>query len=135
MQAGVLSRINPTPVPNVIEPLSHSSEVWLKTLKIAEKKLSDNKLPPLNLTNCNPQSAEENMEAVIKVLNASQEEDQKNRWSYTWRGKKVIVVERLGKILKYVEKYSKVVDIAIQSDPGVAALVWAGIWAIMQVRI
>ena len=57
------------------------------------------------------------------------------RWSYTWRGKKVIVVERLGKILKSVEKYSKVVDIAVQSNPQVTALVWAAVWAIMRVCI
>ena len=39
----------------------------------------------------------------------------------------------IGKILKRVEKYSKVVDTAVQSNPQVSALVWAGIRAIMQV--
>ena len=43
-------------------------------------------------------------------------------------------MERLGKILKVVEKYSKVVDIAVQCNPQVSALVWAGVWAIMRVR-
>jgi len=83
----------------------------------------------MNLTS---QSAEENIEAVVKALNIAQEDDKKKRWGYTWRGKEVIVVERLGKILKSVEKYSRIVDIAVQSNPQVSALVWAGVWAIMQ---
>ena len=73
------------------------------------------------------------MKAVVNALNMSQEDDMKKRWSYPWRGKKIIVVERLGKILKHVEKYTKVVDIAIQSNPQVSALVWAGIWVILRV--
>ena len=73
------------------------------------------------------------MKDVVNALIMSQEDDMKKKWNYTWRGKKIIVVERLGKILKNVEKYTKVVDIAIQSNPQVSALVWAGIWAILRV--
>ena len=120
----------PTTGPNIIEP---SSVVWTKALDIAKKKLSDNNLPPLDLTNLTSQSAEENMKDVVNALIMSQEDDMKKKWNYTWRGKKIIVVERLGKILKNVEKYTKVVDIAIQSNPQVSALVWAGIWAILRV--
>ena len=109
--------------------------VWAKTLEITKKKLNDNNLPPLNLTNLTSQSAEEYINIVIEALNTLQEDEKKKRWSYTWRGKKIIVVERLGKILKIVEKYSKVVDTAIRSTPQVGALVWAGVWAIMRVRI
>ena len=108
--------------------------VWAEALKIAKKKLNNNNLP-LDLTNLTSESATENIEAVIKALHTLQEDDKKKRWSYTWRGKKVIVMERLGKILKCVEKYSKVVDTAIQSSPEVSALVWAGVWGIMRVRI
>ncbi|KAF8436093.1 hypothetical protein BGX38DRAFT_100554 [Terfezia claveryi] len=122
-------------VPAVPPQTKSASQVWAKTLELAEKKLNDNNLPPLNPTNLTSQSAEENIEAVIKALNTVQKDDKKKRWSYTWRGKKVIVVERLGKLLKNVEKYSKVVDIAIQANPQVSALVWAGVWGIMRVRI
>ena len=114
---------------------SHSSTVWAKTLEITKKKLIDNGLPPLDLTNFTSQSAEENMQAFVKALNTLQKDEKKKGWSYTWKGKKVLVMEHLGKILKSMEKYSKVVDIAIQSNPQVSALVWAGIWAIMRVRI
>ena len=109
--------------------------VWAKVLEITKKKLNDNNLPPLNLTNLTSQSAKENIEAIIKALDTLQKDNKIKRWSYSWRGKKVIIVERLGKILKSAEKYSKVVDTAIQINPQMSALVWAGIWAIMQVRI
>lgn len=120
---------------NALEPSPHSSLVWAKSLDIAKTKLDDNNLPPLDLTNLTSQSAEENIKAVIGGLITAQQDDKIKRWSYTWRGKKVIVVERLGQILKRVEKYSKVVDIAVQSNPQVTALVWAAIWTIMRVCI
>ena len=124
-----------TPAPNAIEPPSHFAVVWGKTLEIAKKKLSDKNLPLLDLTTLTSHSAEKNIAAVVKALNAIQEDDKKNRWSYTWCGKEVIIVEHLGKILKTVEKYSKVIDTTIQSNPEVTALVWGAVRAIMQVCI
>ena len=122
VHAIVLPEMKSAPDPDGIEP---SSQVWAKALKIAKKKLGDNNLPPLDLTNLISQSAEENMEAIVKALNTAQEDHKKQRWRYT---------ERLGKILKSVETYTKVVDTAIQSNPQVSALVWAGMRAGMQVR-
>lgn len=120
-------------VPNLIEPSPHSSAAWDKALEIAKEKLGD-KLP-LDLTNLTLQSAEENMEVVIKALHTLQEDDKKKRWSYTWRGKKVMIVEQAGKIFKSIDKYSKIVGTAVQSNPQISALVWAGVLAIMRVRI
>ena len=132
VHAAVLPQTEPTPGPDVILPSPHSSTVWAEALRIAEKKLGHNNLP-LNLTNFTTQSAEENIEAVVKGLITLQEDDRKKRWRYTRNGKEVIIVERLGKIFKTVEKYSKVTT-AFQSNQ-VTALVWAGICGIIQVRI
>ena len=135
IQPAVQPQAKPIPGLDVIEPLSHSSIVWAKALQVAKKKLEDSNLPQLDLTNLTSQSAEENIQAVIKALNTLLEGDKRKRWSYTWRGKEVIIVERLGRILRIVEKYSKAVDMAIQSNPQVSALVWAGVCAIMRVCI
>ena len=135
VHTAILPHTKSIPGPGVIGPSSQSSVVWAKTLEIAKQKLSDKNLPPLDLTNITSQSAEENIEAVIKTLITIQKDDKRKQWSYNWRGKEVIVVEHLGKFLKTAEKYSKVVDTAVQSNPEVTALVWAGIRAIMQVRM
>ena len=103
---------------------------WAGALKIAKTKLGDSF--PLELTNLTPG---DNIRAIIEALNTLQKDEKKKRWSYTWRGREVVIVERLGRILKIVEPYSKVVDIAIQANPQVAALVWASVWTIMRVGI
>lgn len=133
MHAVVLPLAKSNLVPNLIEPSPHSSAAWDKALEIAEERLGDK--IPLDLTNLTLQSAEENMEVVIKALHTLQEDDKKKKWSYTWRGKKVIIVEQVGKIFKSIDKYSKIVDTAVQSNPQISALVWAGVLAIMRVRI
>ena len=119
-----------------IKPPTHFSVVWTQTLKIAEEKLRDNKLPPLDTTKLTSKSAKENIGAVIESLNALREDKQNKQWSYTARdGRKIIFVERLGEILRSMEPYTKIVDTVIQHDPQVIALVWGGIQAIIQVRI
>ena len=135
LHAAVLPETKSTPVPEIIEPSSPSAMIWTKALDLIKKKLRDNNLPPLDLMNLTSQSMEENIEAVVIALNSFQKDNKKQQWSYTWRGKEVIVVEHLGKFLKIAEKYSKVVDTAIASSAPVGTLVWAGVRAIMQVRI
>ena len=134
MHIAGLPQTEPTQGPNTMSSSSHSSRVWANALKIAEQKLSDNNLPPLDVTHLNSDSAEGNIVSVIDVLKTLQGGEKKKRWRYTWRGKEIMVVERLGEVLKSVDKYSKIVDTAIQSNPQVSALVWAGIWGIMRVR-
>ena len=103
---------------------------WAAALKIAKDKLGGSF--PLELTNRTPG---DNIRSVIEALKTLQKDEKKKRWSYTWRGRQVMIVERLGRILKIVEPYSKGVNTAIQANPHVAALVWAGVWAIMRVGI
>ena len=121
--------------PHTIEPQPHSSVVWTKALDIAQNKLSENNLPQLDTTKLTSESAGENIDAVVKSLNVLQQDGQKNRWRYTWRGKEIIIAERLGKILRSIEKYSTAVGTAIQCGPPVSAIVWAGIQGIMRVCI
>ena len=123
----VLPGTKSAPGPNIVDV------AWAEAMKIAKEKLGDTF--PLELMNLTPQPAGDNIRAIIGALNTLQTDEKKKQWSYTWRGKKVIIAERLGRILKIVEPYSKVVDTAIQVNPQVAALVWAGVWAIMRVGI
>ena len=124
MHTAVLPQTKPTPGPSTTEPEPLlKSSIWTDALKLVEQKLRNNKLPPLN-PQLNSDSAEKNIGSIIEALGGVQEDDKKKRW----------IGERFGKILKCVEKYSKIVDTAIQANPQVAALVWAGIWGMIRVR-
>ena len=125
-----------TPGPDLIKPSPHSSVVvWAKVLDIVKKKLGDNNLPPLDVMNLTSQSAEESIGAVVTALKTLQNDGKRKRWRLTWGDKEFIIVEHFGKILKYMEKYSRLVDTAIQHSPQVTALVWTGVRAILQVCI
>ena len=70
------------------------------------------------------------------MLEGALEDEQKRRLRFPgWHGKAIVVVERLGTVLKTMNKYATIVDVAIQHSPEVTALVWAGIRVILQVRI
>ena len=117
-----------------IPGLSHSSVVWSKALEMAKKKLSNNNLPPLDLSNLTPQSAEENIEAVINALSILQKDAKKGGGWYPWHKREGVLVERFENIIRTVEKHSKALGTAIQSPP-VSALFWASVWAILRVCI
>jgi len=115
-------------------PLSSSSHVWQKTLEIAQKSLAKYKLPSLELGNLQSQSAAENIQALVAELEIAHRESKDRQWRYKDRqGNEVAWVERLGNILKSVDKYTKIVDTAIQHHPNITSLVWAGARAILQV--
>ena len=138
VQAAVPTKTMSTPSPDVIESSPHSSMVWDKILEIVKNKISDYNLPLASLEDftiqSQSQSAEDNIRAVVKALDTLQEDDKKKRWKYTWRGKEIIIVERLENIRKNMDQYLNIVGTAIQSSPQ-GALVWAGIRTIMQVSM
>lgn len=138
VQAVVPTKTMPTPSSDVIESSPHSSAVWDKILEIVTNKINDYNLPLASLEDftiqSQSQSAEDNIRAVVKALDTLQKEDKEKRWKYTWRGKEIIIVERLENIRKNMDQYLNIVGTAIQSSPQ-GALVWAGIRTIMQVSI
>ena len=119
---------------SLLAPGPDIDTVWTEALKIACGKLGDNNLPTY-LTSLTSQLPGGNIRAVIEALVNLQKAEKDKRLHYTWNGKKVVIVERLGKFLKTAEKYSPIVGTAMQSKPEVAALVWACVWATMRVCI
>ena len=104
-------------------PPPQPPSTWERTLDIAATMLHDHDLPALDRDTL---SSTENIQAVLEALNTAQGEDQKV---------KLIGKDRLRRILRGVEKYTKIVDSAVQHSPEVTALVWAGIRGILQVSI
>ena len=112
-------------------------QLWDQTLEIVKRKLSINNTPfSLDDNKLHSQSAIENIQAIIQMLERAQKDEQKRRLRFPgWHGKEIVVVERLGKALKTMDKYATIVDVAIQHSPEVTALVWAGVRGMLQVRI
>ena len=60
----------------------------------------------------------------------------RKRWKYTRsNGQKVVLWDVLDKIMNWVNKFKSVGDIAVQYDPGHAALPWAAIRLILQASV
>jgi hypothetical protein len=56
-------------------------------------------------------------------------------WKYKRGNKEIIIRDQLEKIVGWVEKFKRIGDLAVQYDPGHAALPWAGVRFFLQVRI
>lgn len=59
----------------------------------------------------------------------------KSRWKYTRKsGETVILRDVFEKIVRWIDTFKQVGDIAVQYDPSHASLPWAGILLVLQVR-
>lgn len=71
------------------------------------------------------------LHTLIETTKAKKQEIEDKKWVYrNKRGEKVSYADRF---LTLINKYSVIVDIAIQHDPHVVALVWAGFRFLLQV--
>lgn len=69
-----------------------------------------------------------------EITEKSREDCVKKRWRYTRKsGESVILVDLFGKIVKWIDLFKQVGDIAVQYDTAHAALPWAGIRFLLQV--
>jgi hypothetical protein len=56
------------------------------------------------------------------------------QWQFHWRGERVVLRDVAEKILVWVRKFKEIGDIAVQYDPGHAALPWATFRFVLEVR-
>ena len=107
-------------------PPPQPPSIWERTLDIAATMLRNHDLPALDRDTLSSASSAGNIQAVLEILNTAQKKNQKVE---------LLGKDRLRRILRGVEKYTKIVDTAVQHSPEVTALVWAGIRGILQVSI
>jgi hypothetical protein len=71
---------------------------------------------------------------LLELTMQSKQECIKKRWRYTRKsGETVIFVDLFSKIVKWINLFKEVGDIAVQYDPVHAALPWAGVRFLLQV--
>ncbi|KAF8446873.1 hypothetical protein BDZ91DRAFT_702955, partial [Kalaharituber pfeilii] len=125
---------------NSIETSSIS--LWQRSLQIAQRKLSEKRLPPLEIHDIPTQSASEIIQLTIRDLQTIIHTIQHND--------NAVAVGWLQEILLVFEKYTTFVDAAvpllllyliflaepaIECDPGVIALAWVAVRGILQVAL
>jgi len=108
-------------------PLNHSNDIWA----LAVAKLSDEDRCNINFS-C-PDKL--NILSDLQVLTEqSKQECINKRWRYTRKsGETVIFRDLFGKIVKWIDLFKQVGDVAVQYDPIHAALPWAGVRFLLQV--
>ena len=76
------------------------------------------------------------IEDVHAAVQNRLDECMRKRWKYIRSdGQKVVLWDVLNKIMKWVNKFKEVGDVAIQYDPGHAALPWAAIRFLLQASV
>jgi hypothetical protein len=71
---------------------------------------------------------------VLEAIEDKRKQCLENRWKYKKsNGEIVILRDIFEKMIKWVNKFKEVGDVAIQYDPGHAALPWAGVRFFLQV--
>jgi len=99
-----------------LKPLT-AIEISQRTYEHLKEKLSDKELEGLNWATYSGMTAEKDIEDVKEKLKGHRQGAQK-----------------MNNILLHINKYCTIVDVAIQHQPDITALVWAGARTIIQVR-
>jgi hypothetical protein len=71
---------------------------------------------------------------VLKAVDEKKKMCLQKRWKYQKGGKEIIIRDKLEKVLEWVNRFKEVGDIAVQYDTAHAALAWAGVCFLLQVR-
>ena len=114
-----------TETPPLSVPLRR--DLWLEaadTLNEKEKQLLNfMELRSTNVAN-----------SVLEVAEKQRQLSIQNAWSFSFKGKKVVVRDVIGNILKWIKKFQKVIDFAVSMDmSGHAALPWACVKFVLEV--
>jgi len=75
--------------------------------------------------------------ALRQALAATEEKQRhcnEKRWTFTFAGRKVTLKEEADKVIRWLNRFKAVGDVAVNADPIHAGLPWAGIRLVLEVR-
>ncbi|KAF2998841.1 hypothetical protein E8E13_002917 [Curvularia kusanoi] len=76
------------------------------------------------------------LDELRKAAETSREESIKSRWKFTRKsGETVIVRDLFEKIIRWIDTFKQIGDVAVQYDPVHASLPWAGIRFLLQIAV
>ena len=118
-----------TPVPpaGTVSDKSEVRSLWAQALESLPAKDRDT-------LETNETGSSLDIEELLEEVRAKRETCLKNQWEFELCGRSVNLRYQADKIISWLAKFKEVGDIAIQQDPSHAALPWAGIRFLLQVR-
>jgi len=121
-----------TPSPQVTSDPSSNRQL----LSNALKRLSDRDQATLQ-DHILPNSNDIDL-ALRQALDAAEAKQQsciEKRWTFTFAGRPVTLQEEADKVIRWLNRFKTVGDIAVNVDPMHAGLPWAGIRLLLEVRV
>jgi len=105
--------------------------LWQRVYSIAKDQLSNKEREQLDLP-----AGNDSIESAISAAKSAHKAAKDRRWVYRRKqGNDIVVMERVGRILRGMENYAKIGDVLIQSSPEITALVWGTARFILQVGL
>ncbi len=80
-----------------------------------------------------PQTLPHWLDHLCKVAKRKEKECAEKRWRFELHGRKIIMRDVVHKVVKWLDLFKQVGDVAVQYDPGHAALPWAGVRFFLEV--
>lgn len=121
-----------SPPPPTVQK-SNYPDLWLEALgnlSSEERKAVETFIPP-------QQGVHDTTQLLDQVKDAVQQQGDKHgekRWTIAFRGQKVILRDKVQKVLLWVDKFKEIGDTVVSYDPVHMALPWAGFRFLLQVR-
>jgi len=106
----------PLPIPAALPQTLSPLEIRQRIAKLLEKRLTAEEVKKIKWEETTPEQAKAVVEEVKNSLEGKPEHS-----------------EKMYKSLQYINKYAKIIDVAIQHQPCITALVWAGMRTVIQV--
>lgn len=105
-----------------------SNDLWMK----AAATLSDEDKKVLDIEGLKGGNV---VQAVLKETRMQKQRCEDKQWSFSFKGKQILVRDVLENIISWTEKFKQIVDFAVSMDvTGHAALPWACVKFCLEVR-
>jgi len=72
---------------------------------------------------------------LISLVEKKRDECEEKRWKFKFNGRQIILRDVAEKVIVWINKFKEIGDIAVNFDPVHAALPWAGVRFLLQVRV
>lgn len=113
-----------------LQPLAEglSRDLWQNALATLDGELKAK-------LDFNKSSKHDIIKRTLKTAEEKKQQCLKKRWKFERDGKQIVIRDVLEKIIKWLDTFKAVGDVAVQYDPSHASLPWAGVRFLLQVDI